>query len=163
MFGLIASGRLVSTKWEQASPTNFITEIHDADSVNHVVVFLTGQLPFPEGLGGAVYFSWPQPEGGQTWQLLGTISNSKPSAIFRVAKLKQSSMKDDNKENITNSFMEFGQSMVENLFNYASSFALSAKDTQIRNGETFVPLSVLQKWFQTFQRRFQQNPNFWRK
>merc|ERR1711955_87803 len=58
-------------------------------------------------MGGAVYFSWPQSEGGQSWQLLGTISNSKPSAIFRVAKLKGSSQ-DDNKENITNSFMELG-------------------------------------------------------
>merc|ERR1712243_68578 len=107
MFGLIVSGRLVSTKWEQASPTNFIAEIPEADSVNHVVVFLSGQVPFPEGIGGAVYFSWPQSEGGQSWQLLGTISNSKPSAIFRVAKLKGSSQ-DDNKENITNSFMELG-------------------------------------------------------
>ena len=68
MFGLIVSGRLVSTSWEQASPTNVVAEIQvylamgnkgylgasqlvqDADSVNHVVIFLTGAIPFPEGL-----------------------------------------------------------------------------------------------------------------
>ena len=60
-----------------------MAEIIDAESVNHVVIFLTGAIPFPEGMGGAVYFSWPQPGGGQSWQLLGTISNTKPSAIFR--------------------------------------------------------------------------------
>ena len=134
MFGLIVSGRLVSTSWEQAGPTNVVAEIQvetrveqlcktgflfgllrikfglllkderfpnlephqlasansmlitifqqDADSVNHVVIFLTGAVPFPEGIriqiksswisellgfyagmGGSVYFCWPQPDG----------------------------------------------------------------------------------------------------
>ena len=43
MFGLIVAGRLVSTTWEQISPTNVVSEIPDADSVNHLVVFLTGR------------------------------------------------------------------------------------------------------------------------
>ena len=73
----------IEAYWK-VSPTNCIAEIPDADSVNHVVIFLTGAIPFPDGMGGAVYFSWPQPTGnGQVWQLLGTISNTKPSAIFR--------------------------------------------------------------------------------
>ena len=42
MFGLIVAGRLVSTNWEQISPTNVVSEITDADAVNHLVVFLTG-------------------------------------------------------------------------------------------------------------------------
>ena len=42
MFGLIVSGRLVSTNWEQISPTNVVSEIVDADNVNHIVIFLTG-------------------------------------------------------------------------------------------------------------------------
>merc|ERR1719431_46670 len=105
MFGLIVSGRLVSTAWEQVSPTSLISEIQDADSVNHVVVFLTGAVPFPEGMGGAVYFAWPQPDGGgQVWQLLGVVSNTKPSAIFRIGRLKRSV-----NENMSNSFMELGQ------------------------------------------------------
>ena len=42
MFGLIVAGRLVSTNWEQISPTNLVSEITDAEAVNHLVVFLTG-------------------------------------------------------------------------------------------------------------------------
>jgi hypothetical protein len=90
MFGLIASGRLVSTNWEQISETNCVAELTEADSVNHIVTFLTGQTPFPEGIGGAVYFAWPDLTGGGSpnWHFLGHISNIKPSAIFRINKLK---------------------------------------------------------------------------
>lgn len=200
MFGLIVSGRLVSTSWEQVSETNCICELTDADSINHVVIFLTGQVPFPDGLGGAVYFCWPDPSGQtQSWQLLGTISNNKPSAIFKISKLKNA----DPNQNLSNSFtqmcqparknamvgisveplaviegqtpaaqteasnvstfMEFSQTMLENLFNYASSFAVSGGDMRQRPGETFVPFSSLQTWYTNFERRLQQNPHFWRK
>ena len=47
-----------------------------------------------------MYFSWPQPDGGQSWQLLGTLSNLKPSAIFRISRLKSS----EENVNVTNSF-----------------------------------------------------------
>ena len=54
---------------------------------------MTGQQPFPDGTGGAVYFCWPPSHPGQAnsepaWQYLGMISNQKPSAIFKISKLK---------------------------------------------------------------------------
>ena len=176
---------------------------------------MPGSIPFPDGMGGAVYFCWPQAGGGQAWQLLGTINNNKPSAIFRfitlegrfifnriicrISKLKSA----DENLNITNSFMslgqqsranamvgisveplvniegqtpaamteaakvstfmEFGQKMVENLFNFASSFAVTGGEMRSRSGETFVPFSCLQQWYSNFERRLQHDPNFWRK
>lgn len=87
MFGLIVAGRLVQTDFRQVNETKFVITIPDADNTNHIVVFMTGQIPFPEGMGGGVYFCWPNP-AGPSWQLLGILSNEKPSAVFKVAGLK---------------------------------------------------------------------------
>jgi hypothetical protein len=56
-------------------------------------------------------------------------------------------------------FMEFSQRMLENLFNFASSFAVSASDMRQRPGKTFTYLSfskifLVSDWivFVTFKR-----------
>ena len=91
---VLSAGRLVNTSFREVDATHCVVDMEDVGSFNHIVVFLTGQTPFPEGTGGAVYFSWPDNEaqsggGGATpWQFLGMISNQKPSAIFKVAKFK---------------------------------------------------------------------------
>jgi len=200
MFGLIASGRLVSTNWEQISPTNCISELTEADSVNHIVIFLTGQSPFPEGMGGSVYFAWPDLTGGgaPNWHLLGHISNTKPSAIFRINKLKrggESAMIPNTflghkpinhinalvgisleplavlagqtpaaeaEANNQSTFMQFSEKMLENMFNFTSSFAMPPGDPRMKSDEMYIPMSSLQMWYQNFQRRLQQNPNFWK-
>lgn len=59
-------------------------------------------------------------------------------------------------------YYEFGQKMLENFFNYSSSFATTQSQMQPNPSETFVPLSSLQTWFTNFQRRLSQNPNFWK-
>nr|ALS04500.1 protein OPI10-like protein [Acartia pacifica]ALS04502.1 protein OPI10-like protein [Acartia pacifica] len=198
MFGLIATGRLVSTNWEQISPTNCVAELAEADSVNHIVIFLTGQTPFPDGMGGAVYFAWPDLTGGgaPNWQLLGHISNTKPSAIFRISKLKggqdvipntflghkpvnhinalvgisvepltvlegQTPSVDSEAINQSN-FMQFSEKTLENLFNFATSFAMPPGDLRMKPDEMYIPMSSLQMWYSNFQRRLQQNPNFWK-
>lgn len=56
-----------------------------------------------------------------------------------------------------NSFAEFTQKMLENFYNYASSFAKDAPD-----GNQYVPFSTLQSWFENFKRRLAINPNFWK-
>ena len=71
---------------QQAGVNEFFISLEDVQSVNHVVVFLTGQVPFSDGFGGSIYFGWPT-EGGVSWQLLGFITNEKPSAIFKISKV----------------------------------------------------------------------------
>lgn len=56
MFGLILSGQLVRTDFQLVGKKQFLIDVPKADSVNHIVVFLTGTVPFPDGCGGLVYF-----------------------------------------------------------------------------------------------------------
>lgn len=82
----------MNTAVNQVDPNTFLLVLEQADTVNHVVVFLTGQVPFSEGYGGSIYIGWPSPEAGISWQLLGYISNQKPSAIFKLVRVKPSDM-----------------------------------------------------------------------
>ena len=74
---------------QQIDDTHVLFNIFNAATINHIVVFLTGTGAFPEGMGGAIYFSWPSPEGEMVWMFLGFITNEKPSAIFKVVGLKK--------------------------------------------------------------------------
>ena len=65
----------------------FVFNLAEPDKVHHIVIFLVGTIPFPDGMGGAVFFSLPGPT--PSWQLLGYISNEKPSAIFKVSQVRE--------------------------------------------------------------------------
>jgi hypothetical protein len=159
---------------------------------------MTGEQPFPDNFGGAVYFNF-QIAGESKWIFLGKITNQKPSAIFRIGKLthdnhigenpfaaSMSLMQSTNQvqgvhdaiigisaellstiDSMTpatetqasnlSSFAEYSKKMLDNFFNYASSFAITSNDNQ-----QYVPLMTLQNWFNIFQRRLEQNPNFWK-
>uniref|UniRef100_A0A3Q2QA02 Protein Hikeshi n=1 Tax=Fundulus heteroclitus TaxID=8078 RepID=A0A3Q2QA02_FUNHE len=89
MFGCLVAGRLVQTDAVQVASDKFVFNLADYENVNHVVVFMLGTVPFPAGMGGAVYFSFPDlVSGAPVWQLLGFITNDKPSAIFKISGLK---------------------------------------------------------------------------
>ena len=40
-------------------------------------------------MGGSVYMSWPSESGDSSWQLIGHLTNEKPSAIFKISGLKK--------------------------------------------------------------------------
>ncbi|XP_011306503.1 protein OPI10 homolog [Fopius arisanus] len=199
MFGIIVSGRLVETNIPQINVNQFLINVPDADNVNHIVVFLTGTIPFPEGTGGAVYFSWPDPNAPPNWQFLGYISNLKPSAIFKILNLKKNHEFENTNSGIfgigtishvaqigisieplnsielqanavseaamnatTSSAIEFAQKMLMNFCNYISSFSVTQSQMVPNPTENFVPLSSVKGWYEKFERRLQQNPNFWR-
>ncbi|XP_055311526.1 protein OPI10 homolog [Sitodiplosis mosellana] len=200
MLGCIVSGRLVQMDFQQVEEGKFLLNIPEADNINHIVIFLTGAIPLPAGLAGAVYFSWPDPNAPPNWQFLGYISNNKPSAIFKISTLKKLDEMETNglsaamsQFNVfgsqpishtaqigvsiepestvtqlepattnTTSYVQFGQKMLENFINFISSFAVTQAQMVPNPTETFVPLSTIQTWYQNFERRLQQNPNFWK-
>ena len=55
----------VQTESQQVSENQFLFNIPEADNINHVVVFMTGQMPFPEGLGGAGRYFFFMVVGGR--------------------------------------------------------------------------------------------------
>ncbi|RVE57639.1 hypothetical protein OJAV_G00218270 [Oryzias javanicus] len=196
MFGCLVAGRLVQTDALQVAADKFVFNLPDYENVNHVVVFMLGTVPFPAGMGGAVYFSFPDPlSGGPVWQLLGFITNDKPSAIFKISGLKageggahpfgmmaaapstaaqlgvsvetldqlaQQTPVSSAAVSTVDSFMQFTQKMMENLYNFAASFAVTQAQMTPNLTETFIPSSCMLRWYENFQRRMAQNPNFWK-
>lgn len=65
-------------------------------------------------------------------------------------------------EATSNSFLEFVQKMLISFLNYVSSFSVTQAQMTPNPMENFVPLSTIQGWYGTFERRLQQNPNFWK-
>jgi len=80
MFGCCVAGRLVQTNIAKIDDTHAYFELPSATTINHVCVFLTGDVPFPDGYGATVHLFWP----GRGFQLLGMLTNEKPSAFFRL-------------------------------------------------------------------------------
>lgn len=80
MFGCCVAGRLPQTNMTQIDETHVTFSIPNASAVGHVVIFLLGTVPFPPGYAATIHFQWP----GKPFQLLGMVSNEKPSAIFRL-------------------------------------------------------------------------------
>ncbi|CCA72516.1 hypothetical protein PIIN_06453 [Serendipita indica DSM 11827] len=80
MFGCCVAGRLLQTNLQQVDETHCTFALEAAETINHICVFMLGTVPFPPGYAATVHFYWP----GKGFQLLGMLSNEKPSAIFRV-------------------------------------------------------------------------------
>ncbi|KAG0413756.1 hypothetical protein HPB47_009089 [Ixodes persulcatus] len=176
----------VQTDFQAVDQTKFLVNIPDPASINHIVVFLTGTQPFPEGLGGS---AGRAQDAVGNWQYLGFISNEKPSAIFKVSKHKEDAQPEHafsshgfcsvaqlgiSVEPLAqiqfqaapaatasplDSSTEFCTKMLESLFNHLASYG-GAPVTPA--GDTFFPMRALEQWHTNFQRRLQQNPNFWR-
>lgn len=89
MFSVVLPGRLPLTAPQQVDETHCIFPLSDANSIAHVVVFMTGVQPFPPGYSATVHLLWPSTTStsgtsGGEWKLLGCLRNTKPSAIFKV-------------------------------------------------------------------------------
>lgn len=62
----------------------------------------------------------------------------------------------------TNTFIDFSQKMITSFLNYVTSFSVTQSQMVVNPSENFVPLSVVKGWYEKFERRLEQNPNFWR-
>lgn len=65
----------------------FLITIPEADTINHVVLFLTGLQPLNTGLAASIYFSLPNPNAPPMWYYLGYLTNERPSAIYKLSNI----------------------------------------------------------------------------
>jgi hypothetical protein len=54
--------------------------------------------------------------------------------------------------------VEFVTKMLNNFVNYITSFVQNVPGTS----EQIVPLRIIHTWYNNFQRRITENPNFWK-
>ncbi|WVO12418.1 hypothetical protein L204_100017 [Cryptococcus depauperatus] len=180
MFGAIVAGRLVQTNLQQIDDTHFVFPLENPYDINHLTVFLLGTIPFPEGFGASVHFSWP----GREYIPLGVLTNNKPSAIFRVrshlppnvtigqpsppaqlgievAPLTQlevmqaelnANSKEAGKELVKGVDVgKVAEKVVRHLFNFLHSFGGEGQLTP----DTQIPLSFFQQWYTNFTRKIE--------
>lgn len=152
---------------QMISPTHYVFALEDPVSINHLVIFLTGQVALPEGTAAVIHYNTDLGiASGNEWIRLGHLTNNKASAIFRVgsgitseARLLDIGIsiepftdggliawKAPNKDN--NNVVK----IVENLYNFVASFAQPAGSIDPAS-TAVVPLSTLNTWYTNMQRR----------
>lgn len=136
-FGLIIPGRPVDTSFQQVDANKFLVTIPNADTINHVVVFLTGLIQLPADVASCIYFSLPDPSAPPTWHYLGFLTNDKPSAIYKLTNLTQLKLRANNELNNNNNLNNSNNLTVQSMslnggdtsfnFNYVQAPVLQAQ------------------------------------
>ena len=158
MFGLIITGRPISTNLKQIDATHFTFQLENAQTIKHLVVFLLN--PLPVGFKVTVHLHWPSKE----WVLLGILSNDKPSAIFKVtlqnssddemqveatAELGLSIEPDDGLPMVeADSTKETGATLL-NAIEYFCGFVQGF----VQGENVIVPFRVFNEWYMNVKRR----------
>eukprot|EP00116_Pleurobrachia_bachei_P011334 sb/3471596/ len=155
MFACLIAGQLPNTEFVRVTETQFICNVTVVTGTHHIVVFTTE--PFPDGYGGAIYFNWPNPEPvwqylgyitnekpsaifkvskGSTAPSLavfgGVSTNSQlPQLgvmVTPLTELAQMTAVSENKSLSVASNVQFVQNMLENLYNYLTSFSVTQSE-----------------------------------
>lgn len=58
-------------------------------------------------------------------------------------------------------FIEFTQKMLQHFIDFTSNTCQTSSLGFTKPSESYIPLTVVQAWYQNFQNKFAANPNFW--
>ncbi|CAH8594920.1 unnamed protein product [Heterobilharzia americana] len=176
MFAAVVAGRLVQTNFTRVSDTQFLLDLLPLNDVNHIVVFLTGELPFPPNMGGGglqhsgesncrkltqnTQQSSIHPFGDNASLQFsnGIISAQIGISVDLLSNLPQQ-IEETTPESInTDRMTQFTRFAAESLFNYVTSFAHDNLTS-----DPVVPISAIKRWFDTMLQKLSIDASFWRK
>lgn len=81
LFGVVIPGRPLITDFQLLDSTKAIAVIEQPCFVNEITFFLLPSTPIPSGYGAILYYTVAP---FQHWTVIGSVSPSKPSGIFRT-------------------------------------------------------------------------------
>lgn len=81
LFGVVIPGRPLITEFQLVDSMKAVAQIEQPRFVNEITFFLLPSTPIPPGFGAILYYAVPP---FQSWELIGSVSPSKPSGIFRT-------------------------------------------------------------------------------
>lgn len=174
LFGVVVPGRPLITDFISCSESKAITVLPAPGLVNEITFFLLPTTPIPEGYGAILYYAVPPFD---SWELIGCVSPEKPSGTFRTGwptkenvagcEIVQLGVALEPLSTIHNldialSGVEerfaFAHKIALDLFQYMASFSTSAQE-----GMMVVPSKIFDSWFERFERKYRQDPNFFLK
>jgi hypothetical protein len=81
LFGMVVPGRPLVTDFQLIDSTKAVAVLENPSGVSEITFFLLPSTPIPPGFGAILYYAVPP---FQNWTLLGSVSPTKPSGIFRT-------------------------------------------------------------------------------
>lgn len=178
LFGLVVSGRPVSTAFAEVVPASRYTcLVPDPSTAEFLTLFLLPGLSFPPDKGITVMASLDSPSFSE-WTTLGVLTPSQPSATFRtgwpslpgmsaathpaamlglaIEPLEAVASVGSALKAAEFDKLAFGELVAGDLLHFLSSF------TQVTSaGERVVmPVTAIDTWKKKFSERFRLDPNF---
>ena len=81
LFGVVIPGRPLITDFKLVDSTKAVALIEQPGFINEITFFLLPSTPIPPGFGAILYYTVAP---FQNWTMIGSVSPSKPSGIFRT-------------------------------------------------------------------------------
>ena len=187
LLGFVVPGGPVRTDFVVTDTTKFTLTLNapgdlplPISSVSDVVCFLLPNTPIPPTHGLLIYWQVVAPDFATGFELLGALTPSRPSCIFRtnwaqheqVAALQAPAcqvvlgVSMERLEEIQNlpsesfdSRLFVAQKIATDLFHYMQSFDTGTGGS----GQLVVPTNVFDRWMKRFEGRFRRDPNFFMK
>uniref|UniRef100_A0AC34PUE0 Hikeshi-like domain-containing protein n=1 Tax=Panagrolaimus sp. JU765 TaxID=591449 RepID=A0AC34PUE0_9BILA len=120
-FAVVASGHLVQANFTTEDGEFFSLVLPNVGIVDHLAVFLTGSIFFPDDKAGSIYIRFQS--APDNWLYLGMLSNQKPSAFFRISNVnrKDSTISHINRPLQPDGFSESNEEAAEILIHIESA------------------------------------------